>query len=136
MENPFETLNQKLDHIIKSISELEEKPKLFPPRRIPLKTFCEQHNITRQTAHAWNKKGLIKTETIGMRRFVINDSITVNSKYKREPHGLDNSHLVCKFYHDGNVFVYRKRGDSYDEIKLQKGAIEEVCKLLVAQFQE
>ena len=83
MSNPFEEILQKLNAIDSRLSAIEEKA--HPgPTRIPFSEFCKSQSITRPTGYAWAERGLIKTEIIGARRFVLSDSILVNTKYQRE----------------------------------------------------
>lgn len=74
---------QKLDSIQQELEKLQGRP---APTRIPLKDFCQERNITRPTAYAWNERGLIKMERVGGRQFVNLASITVTArKYERKP---------------------------------------------------
>jgi hypothetical protein len=83
MYNPFEDIFQKLNEINERLKVIEEKSQLGP-KHIPLPEFCKEKGITRPTAYAWEDRGLIKTELIGGRRFVLSESIIVESKYQRK----------------------------------------------------
>lgn len=69
------------------IAELETLKSGRPaPTRIPLKDFCQERNITRPTAYAWDARKLIQLEKIGGRQFVNLNSISVTAKkYERKP---------------------------------------------------
>jgi hypothetical protein len=81
--NPFEEINQKLDTLIKRVESIENIKKV--PSKIPLKDFCRDRNVSRVTAYAWDKKGLIRLTKIGGRQYVNSDSVVIEKKYQREP---------------------------------------------------
>jgi hypothetical protein len=87
MENPFQEINQKLDRVLAENQKLLSiiQNSASTPERIPLAKFCEEYEITRPTAYAWNDRGLIRFEKVGGRQFVIVGSISVVKRYQREP---------------------------------------------------
>jgi hypothetical protein len=84
MTNPFEEILQEIKAVNDRLTILEKKTSPGPTR-IPFSQFCKENNISRPTGYAWDDRGLIKTEVIGGRRFVLSESILVNQKYQREP---------------------------------------------------
>jgi hypothetical protein len=74
---------EKLNTVLQELETLKSgRP---APTRIPLKDFCQERNITRPTAYAWDQRGLIKMERVGGRQFVNLSSITVTKKFERKP---------------------------------------------------
>lgn len=84
MANLLDEISEKLDTVLQRLSDIENKPSNSGPVHIPFTQFCKSQNITRLTGYAWAERGLIKTEMIGGRRFVLSDSVLVASKYQRE----------------------------------------------------
>lgn len=78
--NPFDILNQKLDIIIKRLDVMDNVKKT--PFKMTLKDFCKQENISRVTAYAWDRKGLICLHKIGGRQYVSVDDIFITKKYQ------------------------------------------------------
>lgn len=76
----FEDL--KTDLLTTVRSELSQH-KNQEARRIPSADYCREKNIVRQTLYQWRDKGIVKTEMIGGKLYVIEDSPD-RKKYQRE----------------------------------------------------
>lgn len=84
MINPFEEIVTKLDQIIAMNDKILLSLTNPVDRKIEFNNFCKDFNISRPTAYAWGKKGLIKIEKIGGRNYVHTDSITIDKKWQRK----------------------------------------------------
>lgn len=80
----FDQFNSKLDTITQQLSELRGKVTETREQKIPFTTFCRDQEISRVTGYAWEEKGLIKTELINRRRYVLSNSVLIPpKKYQR-----------------------------------------------------
>jgi len=83
LTNPFEVLSAKLDKLLDEVATLKEERKSGPVR-VPFLEFCRMAGISKPTGYAWLEKGLVRSELIGGRRFVIHDgTLTIPKKYDR-----------------------------------------------------
>jgi hypothetical protein len=74
MANILDEILTKVDELSKKVTTLETTLANKPKRR-PLKTFCEDEDITRPTAYAWADKGIITFEKVGGRVYVVANSL-------------------------------------------------------------
>jgi hypothetical protein len=74
MGNILDEIFTQVVELKKMVSVLETKLDNKPKRK-PLKTFCEEEDITRPTAYAWADKGIITFEKVGGRVYVVSSSI-------------------------------------------------------------
>lgn len=51
-------------------------------RRIPSVQFCKDQNISRHALYKWREKGIVQTEKIGGKLYVIPDTL-IRKKYER-----------------------------------------------------
>jgi hypothetical protein len=85
--NPFDQIAaaiQELDQRLKAVEQKTQHDE-NKPKRILLRKFCHEHQISRPTAYNWASRGLIKMERVGRLMYVLADSITVEAKYQRKP---------------------------------------------------
>jgi hypothetical protein len=85
MDTLIKILNEFKASLISEIrEEFMRHQQQSKPHRITSTDYCREMEITRQTLYQWRDKGLIKTEKIGGKNYVIEDSV-VRKKYQRKP---------------------------------------------------
>lgn len=83
LANPFDTINAKLDRLLNEVATLKEE-KQSGPVRIPLLEYCRQAQISKPTIYQWLRRGLVQSEMVGGRRYIIDDGrLQIPRKYAR-----------------------------------------------------